>query len=317
MSDLSRFMLHRWRAAALLGSVLLGASACTDQEETAEQPPPENTVYQVRGIVRGVDPKIGSLSIHHEEIPGYMPSMVMPFNLRNPEMAASYTPGQAVAFDFVVTEDDSWITNIRELDPAESPGLPATRGGAVAPSAGPRLDEGDAVPDFRLVRQNGTGFDRDDLGGQPTVLTFIFTRCPVPNYCPLMSRQFAELQEAIKQDPELGGVQLVSVTIDPEFDTPEVLAEYAEQFGADAEVWTFLTGQPAQIDRLAGAFAVHRKPEGGSITHSLTTALIDRSGVVRKIWRGNFWKPDDVLGALRKHPRPKLSQKKHPEPPHP
>lgn len=289
------FFHRRAVRAALLAS--LGFWACSERGEEPAGTSGE-TVYHVRGIIRSVNVQSGTLDVHHEEIPGYMPAMVMPFNLRNPEDAASYSPGQAIAFDFVVTRHDSWIANIRRLGDAASLQLPSS-GQALVPTSGHRVREGDRVPEFELLTQSGETFTAGDLTGRQTVLTFIFTRCPVPDFCPRMSRNFLELQEAIQEDPQLAGTRLLSLTIDPEFDRPAVLSRYAGELGADREVWTFVTGDPAEINRLASAFAVHRELEGGTISHSLTTALVDRSGVVRRIWRGNFWKPEEVLRALK------------------
>ena len=133
------------------------------------------------------------------------------------------------------------------------------------------------------------------------MLTFIFTRCPVPKFCPLISHNFSELQEAIKADAGAAGkTRLLSITLDPKFDTPEILKSYAQQQKADPQIWTFATGEPAEIDKLTQSFAVFVQPEAGTISHGLATALIGPDGHVVKIWRGNAWKSSEVIDELRR-----------------
>ena len=125
----------------------------------------------------------------------------------------------------------------------------------------------------------------------------------VPNYCPRMSHNFAELQSAIKADPALAGTRLLSVTLDPAFDTPAILKKYAEYQQADPAIWTFATGEQAQIDTLTQSFGVYVQPEAGTISHGLATALIGGDGSVLKIWRGNGWQPSEVIDELRRIPK--------------
>jgi protein SCO1/2 len=132
-----------------------------------------------------------------------------------------------------------------------------------------------------------------------TALTFIFTRCPVPEFCPLLSKRFQQLQRELDKDPALRGVQLVSVSLDPAFDTPPVLEAYASSLGAGAR-WRFLTGEPDQVARLAGAFSVHVERNGVLLDHTLATAVIDARGQIVEIWRGNGWKLAEVLDVLRR-----------------
>lgn len=124
----------------------------------------------------------------------------------------------------------------------------------------------------------------DTLRGRPYILTFIFTRCPVPNFCPRISQNFSQLQDAIKSDPALATkARLLSITLDPKFDTPEVLRAYGEHQHADPGAWTFATGEPAQIDSLTQSFAVYVQLEAGTISHGLATALVGPDGSAVKI----------------------------------
>ena len=162
------------------------------------------------------------------------------------------------------------------------------------------LKEGDQMPAFSLTNQNGERVSLDTFRGQPFVLTFVFTRCPVPNFCPRMSNNFEELQTAVKagSDP-LVTTRLLSVTLDPGYDTPKILSDYAAFHHADSKIWTFATGDEKQIDFLTRAFSVYRQNEGGTISHGLATALINRDGKIEKIWRGNSWTPAEVTAAIQ------------------
>jgi protein SCO1 len=151
-----------------------------------------------------------------------------------------------------------------------------------------------------IVQQSHDEVSLDTFRGQPFVLTFVFTRCPVPNFCPRMSNNFEELQAAIKAaSGSVAKTRLLSVTLDPDYDTPKVLNDYAAFHHADPKIWSFATGDEKEIDSLTRAFSVYRQNEGGTISHGLATALINPNGTVERIWRGNAWTPAEVIEAVR------------------
>jgi protein SCO1/2 len=256
--------------------------------------------YQARGIVRGFAPDRSTVSVEHEDIPGFMPSMTMPFSVKDQKEIADLKIDDAISFRMGVTDKDLFLDQVRKIS-ARDLLIAAPSPTASAPSKNAdRLREGDIVPFFTLTNQNGARVTSDAFRGQPFVLTFIFTRCPVPNFCPRISNNFSELQEAIKSDPVLSGkARLLSVTLDPQFDTPDILKSYAEHQKADLRTWTFATGEPSQVDSLTQSFAVFVQPEGGTISHGLATALIGPNGNLVKIWRGNAWKSSEVMDELR------------------
>ena len=175
------------------------------------------------------------------------------------------------------------------------------RAPAVSSESDPRLKEGDKMPPFDLTNQNGERISLDTFRGQPFVLTFVFTRCPLPNFCPRMSNNFEELQTAIKDGSgALAKTRLLSITLDPDYDSPKVLTDYAAFHHADRKIWSFATGVEKEIDSLTRTFSVYRQTEGGTISHGLATALIDKYGKVDNIWRGNAWTPDEVIDEIRK-----------------
>jgi protein SCO1/2 len=157
------------------------------------------------------------------------------------------------------------------------------------------LREGDSIPYFQLVDQDGKTITLETFRGHPFILTFVFTRCPIPNFCPLMSRNFATLQDGIETGADsVKQTRLLSISFDP-FDTPQVLKAYAENEKANPAVWRFATGNKPEIEKLTHAFSVFVQPEKGTISHGLATALIDREGKIFKIWRGNGWTPSEIL----------------------
>jgi protein SCO1/2 len=251
----------------------------------------------VRGIVRAPYAD-GTISIEHEPIPNFMPAMTMPFYADQAE-AGNLKPGDRVEFEFRVGER-SRATKFRPL--GRAPEVPPRETGAVAPAVSRRrLREGDAVPPFTLVDQDGRTMTEGDLRGHATVMTFIFTRCPVPEFCPLMAKKFQSLQSTLANGSDK--VRLLSISIDPEHDVPAVLREYGQSLGADFGRWRFATGSAAEVQALTKLFAVRTERNSGSLDHTLATALIGPDGTVTEIWRGNAWKPEEVLAKIQS-PRP-------------
>lgn len=280
----------------LIGCLALALSGCgrpTNKDEGAEH-------YTTRGVVRGFSPDRSTIEIQHENIPGFMPSMTMPFVARDSKEIANLKTGDAISFRMTVTQKDFWIDNIKKIrrDEVEVSEPASTQ--SISPEGSERLREGDAMPQFSLTNENSERVSLGTFRGRPFVLTFVFTRCPLPNFCPRMSNNFEELQMAIKGSRgALANTRLLSITLDPAFDTPEVLKTYAGYHHAEPQIWTFATGDEKEIDALTRAFSVYRQTEGGTISHGLATALIDKDGKIAKLWRGNAWKPQEVIAAIR------------------
>ena len=228
-----------------------------------------------------------------------MPSMTMPFLARDSKQIAELKTGDAISFRIAVTQKDFWIENVKKIRRESVNVAEPKRTSPVSANTEARLKEGDKMPPFSLTNQNGELISLDTFMGQPFLLTFVFTRCPVPNFCPRMSNNFEELQTAIKGDTgALATTRLLSVTLDPGYDTPKVLNDYAAFHHADSKIWTFATGDEKEIDSLTHAFSVYRQNEGGTISHGLATALINRNGTIERIWRGNAWTPTEVTKAI-------------------
>ncbi|MGE5212331.1 MAG: SCO family protein [Nitrospirota bacterium] len=272
---------------------LLGCGRSTSSDQAA-------THYDTRGVVRGFSPDRLTIEIQHENIPGFMPSMTMPFVARDPKQIADLKVGDAITFRMAVTQKDFWIEDVKRIRREDVNVSEPKRTSPVSENHDARLKEGDEMRPFTLTNQNGESISLDTFRGQPFVLTFVFTRCPVPNFCPRMSNNFEEVQTSIKTgSSSLAKTRLLSVTLDPDYDTPKVLNDYAAFHHADPKIWTFATGDEKDIDSLTRAFSVYRQTEGGTISHGLATALINGDGKIERIWRGNAWTPAEVAAAIQ------------------
>jgi protein SCO1/2 len=279
--------------AGCVAFALLGCGRSTNSDEGADH-------YDTRGVVRGFSPDRSAIEIQHENIPRFMPSMTMLFVARDPKEIAGLKTGDAISFRMAVTKKDFWIENVKKIRREEVNVAEPKQASSVSTERDARLKEGDEMPPFSLTNQNGKRISLDTFRGQPFVLTFVFTRCPVPNFCPRMSNNFEELQTAIKAGSgTLATIRLLSITLDPDYDTPKILSDYAAFHHADSKIWTFATGDEKEIDSLTRAFSVYRRTEGGTISHGLATALINRNGTIARIWRGNAWAPAEVAKEIQ------------------
>lgn len=316
--DLSDFAIFKAKIAVMLNAMrVLGSGrtvwlSCLALALTACDRSPRTTdragerSYEARGIIREMAPDGRTVEVEHEDIRGFMPSMTMPFSVHDSKEMAGLHMGDAIAFCLRVNDNDSFIDRIRKISMTEVhlPAPSATPGERSVSQNAPRLREGDMMPVFQLVDQDGRKIGLETFRGHPFVLTFIFTRCPIPNFCPRMSKNFLELQDAIrKQTGLIAQTRLLSVSFDPEFDSPQVLKAYAEHAQADQNIWTLATGEKSEVNDLTHGFSVYVQAEGGTLAHGLATALIDADGTIRKIWRGNGWTPADVIGEVNGHAR--------------
>ena len=280
----------------LAGCVALALLSCgrsTNSDERADH-------YDTRGVVRGFSPDRSTIEIQHENIPDFMPSMTMPFVTRDPKQIADLRTGDAISFRMAVTKKDFWIENVKKIRREDVNVAEPKRTSPDSADRNARLTEGDKMPPFTLTNQNGERISLDTFHGNSLVLTFVFTRCPVPNFCPRMSNNFGELQETIKSSTgTLANARLLSVTLDPAYDTPKILSDYAAFHHADSKIWSFATGDEKEIDSLTRAFSVYRQNEGGTISHGLATALINKEGRIDKIWRGNAWTPAEIIKEIQ------------------
>lgn len=260
--------------------------------------PPEASAsakrYEVKGKVVSVDRPNKKVTIDHQEIPGYMEAMTMPFTLIDDWAFDAIVPGADIQATLVVDTGRSWL----ESPVVVSPGPAGGNEVVVEPKPG------DEVPDFTLANQDGKKVSFHNWRGQTLLLTFIYTRCPLPDYCPLMSKNFAEINRAIQKNPALSErVQMLSISVDPANDTPEVLRTYAVKYAGGAAAlkrWEYATGTPEEVKSVAQFFGLSYWPDKDQIIHSLRTAIVGPDGRVVKVYRGNEWKPAEVVADLEK-----------------
>ncbi|MGA7990536.1 MAG: SCO family protein [Thermoanaerobaculia bacterium] len=256
--------------------------------------------YPLKGVVVSVDPAASQVIVRHEEIPGYMDAMTMPFKVAETKMLDELKPGDTIEAKLVVGEKASRLEGIVVSRHGTAPSV------QTIPEQGPYGAPGDVAPVTVLVGQDGKPLSLANFRGKAVALTFIFTRCPLPEFCPRMNAQFAETESALAKEPALyAKTQLLTVSFDPEHDTPQVLREYRERFlqgvkGVVPAHWKFATGTPANIKEFATFFGLTYLKSGEQFVHSLATAVVTPEGKVFSIRRGNDWEPPALVEDLRK-----------------
>ena len=281
-------------AVCLAIFVIAGCLACTRPAE------PQRT-YPLRGQILSIGETRSDgrreLSVKHEDIPGFMPAMSMAYFVKTPAMLDGLQPGDLFSATLVVNGADIHLEAVKKTGHADLPS--DSRPVRVMEL----MEPGDEVPDDELVDQEGRTRKLSDWRGKFLAVTFVYTRCPLPDFCPLMDRRFADVQRAIAGDARLRDrAHLVSVSVDPAHDTPEVIRTHAARRGADPATWSYLTGTRASIDRVTSRFGVSTIDEqdaARSITHNLRTAIVDPQGRLVKIYSGSEWTVDAILVDLR------------------
>ena len=253
--------------------------------------------YPLTGQVIAVHIDRQELTVAHEDIRGFMPGMTMPFRVRDAGELRSVKPGDLITATLVVEETTGYLDRVRKT--GEKP-LPE---GVAHEPASPILQAGEELPDAAFLDQDGRARRFADWRGHVVAVTFVYTRCPLPDFCPLMDRHFRTVQTAILAEPALRErVRLVSISFDPEFDTPDVLKRHAARVGADPAVWSYLTGTREAVERFGvrlGVTIMRNDGTPGEILHNLRTAVIDGHGRLVKVVTGNDWQPAQLLEELR------------------
>jgi protein SCO1/2 len=257
--------------------------------------------YAVKGMVISIDPAGKWFSVSHERIADFMDAMTMPFEVRRREDLQGVVPGAIVEFTLVVGEKTPYATRIvvRHYQTVEQDPRTASRLSVMKRMAGLSTTPvalGARVPDFALIDQARRRVTLSSFIGKVVVANFVYTRCALPQFCLRMANNFGALQKRFTQ--ELGrDLVLLTITFDPERDTPEALASYASRWQADGMGWRFLTGSPEAIRRVCALFGQEAFPDEGLMNHSLSTAVIGRSGQLVANVAGNQFTPEQ-LGDL-------------------
>ena len=287
-------MLSVHRLAPLLALLSLSLAGCSG-------PPPEAGAksYPLAGKVVAVDAANRKITIDHEEIVGFMPAMTMAFVVleKDASLLEGVTPGDEITARLVAPDSRYWIED-----------LVVVKQGTPDPNATPlpdvhALHTGDVVPDVPLVNQDGEAVRLSDYRGRAVALTFIFTRCPLPDYCPLMMKRFAAVHATVAADEDLAArTHLLTVSFDTEHDTPEVLRVFGEPFQKTDPPfthWELASGTDEAIRTLGGPLGLDYVEESRSFTHNLRTAVVDPEGNLHILRRGNDWTPEQLVADLR------------------
>jgi len=266
---------------------LIALSGCRRDMSNAKR-------YELKGKVLTVEKDKHLVTVSHEEIKDFMDAMTMPFTVRDDWVFDQASPGDQITATLVVDETESWLENVVIVKSNAEPGVQGSPGGVGA-------NPGDEVPDFALVNQNNQPIRTGQYKGKTLLLTFIYTRCPIPDYCTLMSNNFSYVDQELQKQPDLyEKTRLLSISIDPDYDTPAVLRSYGAshtgRFGDETfSHWAFATGSKEQVKEVAQFFGLQYYPDNDQILHGLRTAIIAPDGKVYKVYRGNEWKPEEVL----------------------
>jgi protein SCO1/2 len=289
--------------------ILIFAVSCGDSAQVAEvknastkgSAATSNQVFEVKGVIKELKPDGKTVQIRHEAITNYMPAMVMPFEAKEPKELVGLKVGDEVKFRMTVSGDDVWIDQIQKLAAATPNQLPSKAGVFHFSRDVEPLQIGDALPEYHFTNELGQAVSTSQFKGQALGITFIFTRCPLPNFCPKISSNFQEVQSkllAMANGPT--NWHLLTISFDPEFDTPEILKAYAERFKADPKHWSFLTGDITEISTISDQFGQMFWKDEGALNHNLRTAVIDTSGRVQKIFQGNNWTTEEMAAEMAK-----------------
>mgnify|MGYP000901331695 CR=1 FL=1 len=296
MSSIWSSMFHRM-------DVLRGmlAIACLSGWMSAASPDPAPTeIHLARGVLRRIGTDQRTAVIRHEPIPNYMPAMTMELTVKDPHELEGLKVGDTITFRLLATDETHWIDTLKRVDGATNVVTAADSPLKSKSRSRQELKKGEVLPDFEMRTEFGTPLLLSSLRGQAVAITFIFTRCPLPDFCPLMSRNFSRARTMLQSESGSStNWHFLSISFDPDFDTPEVLARYAQSYrGQDSSHWTFAAASHPVLEQLAPKVDLMYYPESGSIVHNLRTVVLDTRGRIHQQFDSNQWKASELANAL-------------------
>jgi protein SCO1/2 len=277
---------YRFLSIFILVWVLFGAGC---------QSAPEKR-YPIQAEVISSNPERQMITVKHGDIPGLMPAMTMSYMVADPKQIEKLGPGDKISADLVVSDSKGRLENIVLVSKGE---------GKPSPGTSQRLPErGETVPDFAFLNVDGKPIHIKDYLGKTLLVTFIYTRCPLPDYCPRMNENFRQIQAILREHPgSLEKASFLSVSFDPEHDTPAVLKHYASIYNRATPTiqsadWQFAVPSAKDLPEIAYFFGLVYQPEKAQIIHSLSTTLIGPTGKIEQYYSDNDWIPADVAQAI-------------------
>lgn len=284
------------KLATIVVLALMAAAGCAKRPDTVKR-------YALSGKVVSTDVSASQLVVNHGAIPGFMDAMVMPYRVKDASELKGLAPGDEISADVVVRGSDYWLENIRVTKKNTEAKPQALE--FHMPQAG------DEVPNFALTNQSGKKISLQQYRGKVLLVTFIYTRCPFPDYCPRISGLFADVNRKMLESPATAGrTHLLSVSFDPEHDTPAVLRKYGAAYVGNPATkgfahWEFaVPPKKDELQRMARFFGLSYQADSGLITHSLSTTVIGPDGRVVRWYHGGDWKPDDIMRDVQQALQP-------------
>jgi protein SCO1/2 len=261
------------------------------------KPANEAKRYPIQGEVVSLDTQKNLMTLRHGDIPNFMPAMTMSYEMAYPKEVNGIAVGDTIRAELVVTGGVGRLEKIQLVAKAAP--------NAAKPAAPVHLPSvGDEVPDFRFVNQDGKAIHLRQFRGKPVLITFIYTRCPLPDFCPRMNENFSRVQALLKDQMDvLKNVELLSISFDPDYDTPTVLKHYARLYdksvaGQPHADWQFAVPAKKDLLDVTNYFGLVAEPDGGAISHSSSTTIIGKDGKVVKWYGDNDWAPEDAAKTI-------------------
>jgi protein SCO1 len=252
--------------------------------------------YELKGLIVDKNAAAYEITVEHEDIPGFMAAMTMPYEVRDAAGIQQVQIGDQITADVIVASPTRyWLQNLKIIDSSK-------RGRILAEGDPHGVRPGAEVPDLPLTNQDGKTIRLSQFRGKAVLATFIYTRCPLPNFCPLISSHFAAIHRDLEKQPDTyPKTHLLSISFDPAYDTPAVLKKYGMAYLDDPagfKQWDFAVPKPADLKKLADAFGLYYVQDGNQIVHSMDTVLIGPDGRVKQTWTDNQWQVQEVLATL-------------------
>jgi|SRR5947209_3953455 len=297
-------IIFRFLCCAMFSSLL---ASCSSEFAHHKTPVSNPQFFRVHGVIKELRPADGTVIIRHEAIPHYMAAMTMPFKVKDSGEFVGLRVGEAISFRLLVAKEESWIDQIHRIGSPKG-GTPSEfrvppLGGPAGLTNSPTQQNSDRHPllDYKFTNELGKAVSLGQFKGQALAITFFFTRCPIPDFCPRLSKNFEEASRkltALADAPT--NWHFLSVSFDTEFDTPAVLREYAQRYHYDPARWSFLTGPKEKITELARLSEVTVEPDGALFNHNFRTLVIDAAGQLQMSFPVGGNLSDALVGEILK-----------------
>ena len=250
--------------------------------------------FVARGVIQAVNQADRQIIIRHEAISNYMAAMTMPFRVKDARELAGLQRGDEISFRLHVAKTESWVDHLVKIGVVTLP-PPAT------PTNAPAVPPPSPLLDYRFTNELGQAMSLNDFRGQALAITFFYTRCPLPDFCPRLSKNFEEAEQKLEARSDAPtNWHMLSISFDPRFDTPAILKAYGDAYRYDPKHWSFLTGPADKIGELAQGAGVTYASDGGTINHNFRTLIMDTRGHLQMIFPTSGDLSDQIVAEIIK-----------------